>query len=219
MKKVNLLMIVLARLFGACLVSACTVVAVKSVEALMATTLTTSGNEPIAIRVPATSTSSSVPAATHLSATSTPSRMDLPVKKAGLQIEVLKIEKPYQVYLGKDQIYTPGKGKMFLSLGIKVTNLSNTDILLKWNEINLLNEYGDKWYPLWGGYKKTNRVMDPLGVEVRQFKLDAREQPTARVYLGNNGYLRVIFRVPRDNDYYSLAFADLPLIEIDPIDE
>jgi hypothetical protein len=37
--------------------------------------------------------------------------------------------------------------------------------------------------------------------------------------LGDNGYLRVIFRVPRDNDYYSLAFADLPLIEINDMDE
>lgn len=216
MKKVNLLMIVLVILFAACLVSACTVVAVKSVEALMATTATNRNGlmpTPTAIRVTPTFTPSPIPA------TSTPSRMDLPVKKAGLQVEVLKIEKPHQIYLGKDQIYAPGKGKMFLSLGIKVTNLSNTEIPLKWNEITLLNEYGDKWYPLWGGYKKTNRVIDPLGIEVWRFKLDAREQPTARIYLGDNGYLRVIFRVPRDDDYYSLAFAGLPLIEIDTMDD
>lgn len=217
MKKVSLLMLVFAILVGVCLGSACTVVAVKSVDALLATTVTTDKNESMptstAIRIPATSTPSPIPA------TSTPSRMDFPVNKAGLQIEVLKIEKPSQIYLSKDQVYTPGKGKMFLSLGIKVTNFSNTEIPLKWKEISLVNEHQDKWYPLWGAYKKTNGVIDPFGIEIRQLKVDAREQPTARIYLGDNGYLRVIFRVPRDNDYYSLAFADLPLIEINYMDE
>ena len=58
-------------------------------------------------------------------------------------------------------------------------------------------------------------AIDPLGIEVYPFKLGTNDQPNARVYFGDNGYMRVIFRVPRDNDFYYLAFADLPSIEID----
>jgi hypothetical protein len=104
---------------------------------------------------------------------------------------------------------------MFLGLGIQVKNLTDSDIPFKWNEVYLINEYQDKWYPLWGAYKKTNMVIDPLGIEIRQFKVDSKDQPDARVYFGDNGYMRAIFRLPKDNNYYYLAFADLPLIEID----
>jgi hypothetical protein len=58
-------------------------------------------------------------------------------------------------------------------------------------------------------------VMDPLGIEIRKFKVDSKDLPDARVYFGHNGYLRAIFRLPTDNNYYYLSIADLPLIEID----
>jgi hypothetical protein len=218
MKKVSILMIVLVILFGICLVSACSVAAVKSVEALVAATAAAERNTLLPIftetRIPAMPTSSSIPTATPIPATSTPSRMDFPVENARFQIEVVGIERPYQIYLSDNLIFAPGKGKMFLGLGIKVTNLTNSEIPFKWNDIYLFNKYQDRWYPLWGAYKKTNMVIDPLGIEVQQFKVNPKEQPDTRVYFGDNGYLRVIFRLPRDNDYYYLAFADLPLIEI-----
>jgi hypothetical protein len=145
--------------------------------------------------------------------------MDYPARNGRLQIEVLDIESPYQIYLSDSQIYAPGKGKMFLGLGIQVTNLTDSDLPFKWNEIYLMNEYQDRWYPLWGAYQKTNMVIDPLGIEIRPFKVDSKDRPDARSYFGKNGYLRAIFRAPRDNNYYYLAFADLPLIEIDYADQ
>jgi len=217
MKKVSILMIVLFVLLWTLIVSACSVAAVKAVEALAVVTATAESNTPIPTEtwIPSTPTSTSIPTATPIPATSTPSRMDFPAENARLQIEVLDIEKPHQIYLNDNLIFAPGEGKMFLGLGIQVTNLTGSEIPFKWNEMYLLNEYQDKWYPLWGAYQKTNLVIDPLGIEVRQFKVDSKDQPNARIYFGDNGFLRVIFRVPRDNDYYYLAFADLPLIEID----
>jgi hypothetical protein len=219
MKKVSMPTIVLVVLLWTLLVSACSVAAVKAVEVLAMATATVETNTPTTMptetRIPATYTPSPIPTATPIPATSTPFRMDLPAENAGLQIEVLDIEKPHQIYLNDNLIFAPGEGKMFLGLGIQVTNLTDSEIPFKWNEMYLLNEYQDKWYPLWGAYQKTNMVMDPLGIEVRQFKVDSKDQPSARIYFGDNGYLRAIFRVPRDNDYYYLAFADLPLIEID----
>jgi len=38
--------------------------------------------------------------------------------------------------------------------------------------------------------------------------------PDAHFYLSDNGYVRVIFQLPRDNLYYYFGFADLQLIEI-----
>ena len=101
----------------------------------------------------------------------------------------------------------------------KMTSLTEAEIPFKWNEMYLINKYQDRWYPLWGAYKKTNLVIDPLGIEIRPFKIDSRDQPDARIYFGDNGYLRAIFRLPRDNHYYYLAFADLPLIEINYEDD
>jgi len=212
MKHVSIVMMILVILFGSLIVSACGVMEAQHAEAL-ALSSATSTPLPLPTRTPV-NTPSPVPTRTPVPATSTPSRMDLPVENEGLQIEVLEIEKPYQIHLSETSIFVPGKGHMFLGLGIKVTNLTNEDIPFKWNEIYLTNKYQDRWYPLWGAYKKTNMVIDPLGIEIRQFKVDHKNQPEARIYLGDNGYMRVIFRVPRDNYYYYLGFADLPWIEI-----
>ena len=219
MKNLSISAIIVFLLLWTLFVSACSVVAVKAVEALTMPTSTAKLDMPTpmptATRIPATLTRTSVPTATAIPATSTPARMDLPVKNASLQIEVVDSERPYQIHLSDEAIFTPGAGNMFLGLGIRVTNLTNSEIPFKWNELYLFNEYQDKWYPLWGAYKKTNLAIDPLGIEVYPFKLGTNDQPNARVYFGDNGYMRVIFRVPRDNDFYYLAFADLPSIEID----
>jgi hypothetical protein len=223
MKKVDIVIILLVILLGICLVSACSVAAVKSVEALVAATVTAERNTaqpmPTETSIPVTPTPTSIPTATPIPATSTPSRMEFPARNTRVQIEVEAVEKPYQIYLSDNLIFTPGEGKMFLGLGIKITNLTPSEIPFTWNEMYLVNKYQDRWYPLWGAYRKTNMVMDPLGIEVRQFKVNPKEQPDARIYFGDNGYLRAIFRVPRDNEYYYLAFADLPLIEIDYMDD
>ena len=209
-------MVVLVILFGICLVSACSVAAVKSVEALMVTTGTAERNTPMPTetRIPVNPTPSAIPTATSIPATPTPSRMGFPVRNSRFQIEVVDLERPYQIYLSDDLTFAPGKGKMFLGVGIKLTNLTDAEIPFKWNEMYLMNKYQDRWYPVWGAYKKTNLVIDPLGIEIRPFKIDSRDQPDARIYFGDNGYLRAIFRLPRDNHYYYLAFADLPRIEI-----
>jgi hypothetical protein len=218
MKNISISTIVFFIVLWTLLVSAGSVAAVKAVEVRVVASATVENPAvptPTATRIPATPTSSPIPTATSVPATATPSRMDLPVGNARVQIEVLDIERPYQMHLSDSLIFAPGEGKMFLGLGIKVTNLTDSDIPFKWNEIYLLSKYQDRWYPVWGAYKKTNIAIDPLGIEIRQLKVGPNDQPTAHIYFGDNGYLRAIFHLPRDNDYYYLAFADLPVIEID----
>jgi len=217
MKKTSTLVIVLVVLLGTMLVSACGVTAAQPVEALAAT------DAPVA--VVAVANTESVPSTDVLSpeepGVPTPSRIEFSVENASLAVKVTEVEKPHQVYLGVDNtlgtdlIYKPGEGNMFLGLGIKVTNLTGADIPFKWTDIYLVNKYQDKWYPAFGAYKNTNSALDSLTVEILQYdQVHPDFDPDAHFYAADNGYARVIFRVPRDNLYYFFGFADLPLIEI-----
>lgn len=209
MKRISTVRTLLFVLLGTLLVSACSVAPAEPVKALAANTPTVEANTPLPM-----------PTET-LSASPTPSRMEFSVQNASLEVKVLDIERPHIVdlgiaaNLGTELIYTPGAGNMFLSLGVKVSNATGSDMPLKWTDIYLINKYQDKWYPIWGAYEKTNTVMDPLTVKILEFDhVDADFDPDARLYLSDNGYLRVIFRVPKDNLYYYFGFTDLPLIEI-----
>jgi hypothetical protein len=213
MKKIS---IVLFILLGTLLVSACGAMAAQPVEALAVDTATA------AIIAPSsTSTDTPMPTETLVPASPTASRMEFSVQSASLEIKVLDIDKPYRVhlgwdsYLGKEISFTPGAGQMFLALGVKVNNLTGADIPMKWTDLYLVNKYQEKWYPTWGAYQKTNSAMDPLMVEILKYdQVHPDFDPDAHFYASDNGFLRVIFRVPKDNLYYFFGFADLPLIEI-----
>jgi hypothetical protein len=143
------------------------------------------------------------------------------VQNASLEVKILDVEKPYRVHLGIDPYhgtelsFTPGAGHMFLGLGIKVKNLTGADITFKWTDLYLTNKYQDKWYPSWAAYQPTNAAMDPLTVEIVKYdEVHPDFDPDAHFYASDNGFVRVIFRVPKDNLYYFFGMADLPLIEI-----
>jgi hypothetical protein len=217
MKKNRIFLIVLFVLLAPLLASARDATAPQPVAALAATDLPTEVTVPSPTDAPALP----MPTETIIPATPTPSRMEFSVENASMQVKVLDIERPHQVDLGVDSslgtdlIYNPGAGNMFLGLGIKVTNFEGSDILMKWSEVYLVNKYQDKWYPVWGVYKQTNTAMDPLTIEILKFdQVHPDFDPDAHFYLSDNGYVRVIFQLPRDNLYYFFGFADLPLIEI-----
>jgi hypothetical protein len=206
MKRSATFLIVLYVLLGTVFLSSCGVVAAQPVAALEAT-------DAPAVSQPSEIVVSAVPA--------TPSRMEFAVESASLVVKVTEIEKPTQVYLGVDSnlgtdiFFKPGEGHMFLGVGIKLSNLTGQDIPFKWTDIYLVNKYQDKWYPVYGAYKNTNSAMDPSTVEIVQYdQVHPDFDPDAHFYAADNGYARVIFRVPRDNLYYFFGVADLPLIEI-----
>jgi hypothetical protein len=209
MKKVSLFSLLFV-LVGTFLVSACSATAAQPVEALGGTDVPAAANTPLPLSAEELSSGSP-----------TPSRVEFSVENASLKVKVMEIEKPHQVYLGVDNnlgtdiYFKPGEGNMFLGLGIKVNNLTGADIPFKWTDIYIVNKYQDKWYPVFGAYKNTNSAMDASTVEILQYDhVHPDFDPDAHFYAADNGYARVIFRVPRDNLYYFFGFADLPLIEI-----
>ncbi len=220
----NLLLLVL---FEAVLVSACSVTAAEVVQAFVTSRAAPVTNTPIPqltkiptkTPIPASPTPSPIPTATHIPASPTPSKMGYSVRNTNLEIQVVGVEKPYHIYMGKDLVFSPAAGNMFLDLGIKVTKLTDSEMPFKWSDIYLLDKYQSKWYPVWGAYEKTNMLLDPFSIEIPQSQVDPKVEPDVRIYLGDNGYLRAIFRLPTESYYYYLRFADLPLIEIDYHDQ
>jgi len=213
MKKVSMFSSVLFVVLGTLLVSACGVTAPMPVAALSGTDAPAEVNTPLPLPTEELS-----PASPE---TPTPSRMELPVQNATFQVKVLDVKRSHRVDLGIDNnlgtelTFTPGAGNMFLSFGVKVSNLTGSDITMKWSDIYLTNKYQDKWYPVFGAYKDTNSAIDPFTVEILEFdQVHPDFDPDAHFYAGDNGYVRVIFRIPRDNLYYFFGFADLPLVEI-----
>ena len=213
MKKVSMFSILFV-LLGTLLLSACSSAEPRPVQAL--------ADEPtVQVIVAPTDTASPLPTDTSVPASPTASRIEFPVGNASLEVRVLEVEKPYHVNLGwdanlgKDLSFTAGAGQMFLVLGIKVTNLTGSDITMKWTDLSIVNKYQDKWYPTWGAYQKSNQGIDPHSVEILKYdQVNPDFDPDAHFYVGDNGYVRVIFQLPKDNLYYFLGFADLPLIEI-----
>ena len=216
MKKVSILSVLFV-LLGTAVLSGCGVTAPMPVQALAAT-------EAPAVAVAVVNTP--LPAPTQaLNAASpalpTASRMEFPVENANFKVKVLEVEKPFRVYLGKDTylgtdvVFKPAQGSMYLGLGIKVSNLTGSDITMKWSDIYITNKYQDKWYPVFGAYQQTNSAMDPRTVEIVKYdQVHPDFDPDAHFYASDNGYIRVIFELPKDNLYYYFGLADLPLIEI-----
>jgi hypothetical protein len=217
MKKNRVPLVILFFLLATLLSSAHDVTAPQPVAALAATDAPTEVIELLATEAPALPT----PTENVVPASPTPSRMEFSVKNDSMEVKVLGIEKPHQVYLGIDSssgtdiIHNPGAGNMFLGLGIKVTNFTGSDILMKWSDVYLVNKYQDKWYPVWGVYKPFNAALDPLTIEIMSSdQVHPDFDPDAQFYLSDNGYMRVIYQLPRDNLYYYFGLADLPQIEI-----
>lgn len=215
MKKNSTFWCFLFVLLGGLLVSACGVRTVESAAALGGADV----QEETIVDVPAVipveaETVLIEPTAVPATELPAPVRMIYPVKNERLEVQVLNLEWPTHANPdGKSFLY-PGPGNMFLGLGIRVKNLSGSDIDLKWDQVYLENKYQDKWYPMWAAYQQTNKYIDPLTIEVLEFEVHPDYDADAHVYLGENGYMRVLFRLPKDNLYYYLSFADLPLIEI-----
>ena len=205
----NLLLLIL---FGTVLVSACSVTAAEVVQAFVTskavpvtnTSVPPSTEIPTNTPIPASPTPSPVPTATQIPASPTPSKMDYSVRNSSLEIQVVGVEKPYHIYMGNDVVFSPAAGSMFLDLVIKLTNLTGSEMPFKWSDIYLLDKYQIKRYPVWGAYERTNLVIDPFSIEIPETAIDPKIQPDARIYLGDNGYLRVIFRLPKENYYYYL---------------
>jgi hypothetical protein len=219
MKKISMLSLVLLILLGAVLASGCGVKPVESAQALAA-------EEATATTAPLPTDTAAVeilpaPTDTLPASSPTPSRIEFPVQNDSMTAQIMGVETPFRVYLGKDAVqgtdlfFSPGEGNFFLGLGIKVSNLTGADIPLKWSDVYITNKFQDRWYPVWGTYEDTNSTIDPLGVEILAFdQVNPDFDPDAHFYVGDNGYVRVIFQLPKDNLHYFFGISDLPMIEI-----
>jgi hypothetical protein len=203
MKKNNLSLAVLLILLGVFALSACNAVEAQPVQALAPTEAPTEVDAPaIAEEV-------------------MPARLEFPVSNGSVEVKVVDIDRVISVYLGQDPVlgtdirYSSEAGHMFMDIGMKVTNLTGSDIPMKWSEIYVSNKHGDKWYPKWGAYQEADGAVDPLTVKIIKYdQVHPDYDPDAHYYIGGTGFVRVIFELPRTSLYYFFGFGDLPQIEI-----
>lgn len=217
MKRNNLSLAALFILLGVFSLSACNTAA-QPVQALAGTDVAT---EVVAPVVTDTASVVAAPTDTVVPASPTASRIEFAVSNGSLDVKVVEIKKVYNVYLGEDPVsgqeirLAPGAGNMFLDFGVKVNNVTGSDVPMKWSAIYLSDKQGNKFYPTWGGYRATGTIVDPLTMEILKYdKVHPDYDPDAHFYIGAAGFVRAIFNLPRNNLYYFFGFGDLPQIEI-----
>jgi hypothetical protein len=222
MKKSPLFSTILFILLGASLLSACGLQAqaIEPVTALVKADGAADTTQPTSVASPDAAPIDSVEV-TASSEEAAPARLEYPVKNDKMELQILSIKKPSSVDLstdpisGAEMLFKPGAGNMFLDFGIKVVNKTGTDIDVKWSDIYLVNKFQDKFQPSWGVYKESDVAIDPLLMKINKYdRVDPDFDPNAHFYMGNGGYIRVIFLLPRNNLYYYFGFGELPVIEI-----
>lgn len=218
MKKNVLILTVVFVLLGSSVLSACTTQAAEPVMALVKTDGTTVANQPAPPTEAVSSEAIDVAVAPEAAV---PARIESPVGNDKMEVQIIAIHKATSVFLGPDPIqgsdieFKPGSGNMFLEFGIRLTNTTGSDVLMKWGDIYIANKFEDKWYPSWGAYKESNVAVDPLTIEINKYdRIHPDFDPDAHFYVGDDGFVRVIFLLPRNNLYYFFGFGDLPVIEI-----
>jgi hypothetical protein len=186
--------------------SSCGVRAVEPVTAYISANPSVAENTP-----PPTEAPSGSPKAAAISESPAFVRMGTKVQSDSLEMSVITVQKPFRVYPNSEAFFTPGKEYMFLDIGVKVSKLADSEVSAKWNDIYVTNKYEEKWYPIWGVYKDTNVFEDPLTIKVSEYELDPE---ATDVVFGDNGFLRVIFRVPKGETFY-FSLANMPLTRVE----
>jgi hypothetical protein len=130
------------------------------------------------------------------------------VKSANFEVKVIDAVKRDRVYPGGKFYFNPADGYMLVDIGVKVSNLTGSDIPVKWGDVYIMTTE-EWWAPSWGTYKDTSGNLDPFTIGVSELEID----PEAQITFGQDGYFRLFYHIPKDGTYY-FGFADAPLIEV-----
>ena len=207
MKHDRILVKVLFVLLTALIILACGVGALGATATPMPTNTPASTNTLLPTNTPAaTNTPLSPPTETATSEPPTPAPMGSTVQSANFEVKVIDAIKRDRVYPGGKFYFSPAAGYMLVDIGVKVSNLTSTDIPVKWNDIYIMNSKQDWWISSWGTYKVASGTLDPFSIGVSEVKID----PKVQITVSHDGYLRLFYHIPVGETYY-FGFADSPL--------
>ncbi len=158
-----------------------------------------------------TSTSTLLPAATEIPSTPTPAPVGEAVRSESFEVTVVSARELNRVYMG-NYYYYPKADQIFVEMVVKVSNLTGSEVSIPWENVYVIEESGDTWYPTWGGYKavKTGRTVDGSTIGVDEI-VDGK----ATLVFEEDAFLRTIWFLTRDDPTTILfGFDNSPYVEI-----
>lgn len=157
-------------------------------------------------------TSTPLPTATTILPTATAAPVGVPVSNSDYTVEVIKVRKLGSVYLNSNYVWEANPGYLFLELGVKVTEKRDGIVSLPWQNIYVIEESGDAYFPGWGGYQEieSGSNINPTEIIFEQINDGYKE-----ILFSDEVLLRVIWTVKDNNPSIVLfGFDTAPLIEV-----
>lgn len=141
----------------------------------------------------------------------TPAPVGVPVRSGKYEVTVINAVKLERIYPGGKYLYTPNAGDVIVDVGVKVSDLTGSQVSVKWGNVYVVEPNGDAWYPTWGSYKESGKKIDPFGLGISDENINGDDLITFK----GDIYLRLIFIVTEgDPTVFVFGFDDSPLIEI-----
>lgn len=143
----------------------------------------------------------------------TPAAVGEPVIGKDIEITVIDALVRNRVYLGGSYLYVPNPGYLLVDMGVRVKNLNpSKTIFIPWNQIYVVEDNGDSWYPLWGSTKvvASGETYDPFFIGISSIKIDGG----GYIRIENDTYLRMIFIVRDSNQKILFGIGTSPQVEI-----
>lgn len=177
-------------------------------------TATSAPTEPPTIPPTATQkpTSTPRPTATVIPPTATAAPVGVTVSNADYDVNVVKVRKLGSVYLDQNYIWEANPGYLFLELGVQVTSKKMGNKSIPWQNIYVIEQDGNSWYPGWGGFQiaQTGATINTATIIFAPIH-DGNEL----VQFGDTVFLRLIWNIADNNpSTVYFGFDTSPLVEV-----
>ncbi|MBT3313561.1 MAG: hypothetical protein HN390_03010 [Anaerolineae bacterium] len=155
------------------------------------------------------------PTHTEVPPTPTAAPVGVAVTNDKYEVTVVKVRKLETVFLDNDYHWVAQDGYLFLEIGVKVKSLDNSDsVRVPWNEIYIVEDSGDAWYPGWAGFKSVASGIDISPTSIIFEEIDGG-YGTVDIDKGQDVFLRLIYTVVKKSPTVVLfGFHDSPFIEV-----
>jgi hypothetical protein len=157
-------------------------------------------------------TSTPRPTATAIPPTATPAPVGVTVSNEDYDVNVVKVRKLGSVYLDQNYVWQANPGYLFLELGVQITSKKMGSKSIPWQNIYVIEQDGNSWYPGWGGFQiaRSGETVNTATIIFAPIN-----DGTELVQFGDTVFLRVIWNITDNNpSTVNFGFDTSPLIEV-----
>lgn len=152
------------------------------------------------------------PTATAIPPAATPAPVGVTVSNEDYDVNVVKVRKLGSVYLDQNFVWQANPGYLFLELGVQITSKKMGNKSIPWQNIYVIEQDGNSWYPGWGGFQ-TARSGETVNTATIIFA--PIDNGNELVQFGDTVFLRAIWNITDNNpSIVHFGFDTSPLIEV-----